>query len=70
MHATQYLRQNTWHGIATRGLAKLGLQTRILQNLPVTKKNRAFTQEHRQQQQKDILEKKSQGHPRPTPQCG
>ena len=48
VQARQYLRQNTWHGIATRGLAMLGLQTRILQNLPVTKKNRAFTQKHRQ----------------------
>ena len=70
VHASHHLRQNTWRGVASRGLALLGLQTRILQNLPVTKRNRTFTQKHRQQQQKDILEKRSQGRPRPTPQSG
>ena len=69
VHASQYLRQNTWRGDATRGLALLGLQTRILQMLPVTKRNRACTQKHRQQQQKDIQEDRSRVCPRQTPQC-
>ena len=52
VHARQYLRQNSWRRVATRGLALLRLQTRIWQMLPVTKRSRSCTQKHKQQHKK------------------
>ena len=68
VHASQYLRQNTWRGNATRGLELLGLQTRILQMLPVTKKI-AHALKTTGNNNKDIQEERSQVRPRQTPQC-